>query len=198
MRKLCSLLSLSLALTFVIVTAAPAQARDNCSLDCPTVHLKGVTPVTYNVSTEGFFPSDHAECDVDWKALNTAVEFVANQSTKLELLSLHQSWQLSKQLNHIGDDGSGHYSVTSPSSDAERQRSQAVTNSPNLDIFVTTVATGGPFCVAHVEMNVEAKTEPACQGRSIAQSVRYYRAISSAIDLEVARLETKGVPARDH
>jgi hypothetical protein len=70
------LLFLSACLSMLITVA---QAADR-----PSPYLKGVTTMTYN----GFINrEDKGRCKTDWKAWNTAIDFVANQSTKLKLMT---------------------------------------------------------------------------------------------------------------
>jgi hypothetical protein len=45
-------------------------------------YLKGVNTMTYHGAMK-----DEGRCKIDWKAWNTAIEFVANQSTKLKLMT---------------------------------------------------------------------------------------------------------------
>jgi hypothetical protein len=135
-----------------------AAATDCSGFACPNDNLKGVNLILYSAVTEGMF-DDHALCDVDWKSLTTAVAFIANQSTKLELISFDGVLDKVEQLNHIRDDGKGHYSVASSASEDERRRSHQLTWAPTLNIFVTTMHGGGNVCLAHIEMVVEAKVE---------------------------------------
>ena len=48
----------------------------------PIAYLKGVTLVTYM----GIVEHKTAHCDIDFKAWNTAIDFVANQSMKPKLV----------------------------------------------------------------------------------------------------------------
>ena len=63
-----------LILVLALLAITPAQAKDG-------YYLKGVTTVTYL----GIVETKTAHCDIDMKAWNTSIDFVANQSTKLKL-----------------------------------------------------------------------------------------------------------------
>src|SRR6516165_7611647 len=64
-----------LILVLALLAITPAQAKDG-------YYLKGVTTVTYL----GIVETKTAHCDIDMKAWNTSIDFVANQSLKLKLL----------------------------------------------------------------------------------------------------------------
>jgi hypothetical protein len=68
---------LSAFLLLMSMAVSVAQARNG-----PSPYLKGVTTMTYN----GFM-KDEGRCKIDWKAWNTAIDFIANQSTKLKLMT---------------------------------------------------------------------------------------------------------------
>jgi hypothetical protein len=75
----------------LLLTCAAAAAE-------PTPYLKGVAMIKYNrliVPTE--------PCVVDWKAWDTAIEFVANQSAKLRLMSEHDHYQYTQELYDVRD-----------------------------------------------------------------------------------------------
>jgi hypothetical protein len=78
--------ALACALLCTVGTIAPATAFD---LLYP--NLKGVTLATY----EGVAKPDKGRCAIDMNAWNTAIDFVANQSTKLQLLPRRAIWQYS-------------------------------------------------------------------------------------------------------
>jgi hypothetical protein len=64
------------ALLCTVGTLVPATAGDE-----PIPELKGIKVVNYKLSVD----PNKGRCAIDLKALNTAIDFVANQSTKLKL-----------------------------------------------------------------------------------------------------------------
>jgi len=66
------------ALLCTVGTLVPATAGDK-----PTPELKGIKVVSYKLSVQ--LPNK-GRCAIDLKAWNTAIDFVANQSTKLKLI----------------------------------------------------------------------------------------------------------------
>jgi hypothetical protein len=58
---------------------------------CAVVATEGVKMMSYHSYVEG-------SCAIDWKAWDTAIDFVANQSTKLNLIREHDHDQQGKQL----------------------------------------------------------------------------------------------------
>jgi hypothetical protein len=77
MRVTASRLSFLSAFLLMSIAVSVAEARNS-----PSPYLKGVTAVTYHGAMK-----DEGRCKIDWKAWNTAIEFVANQSTKLKLMT---------------------------------------------------------------------------------------------------------------
>ena len=60
---------------------------------CTVVATEGVKMMSYHsyIEREG-------SCAIDWKAWDTAIDFAANQSTKLKLIGEHDHDQQGKQL----------------------------------------------------------------------------------------------------
>jgi hypothetical protein len=74
-----SRLSFLSAFLLMLIAVSVAQASNS-----PSPYLRGVTTMTYH----GFINrEDKGRCKTDWKAWNTAIDFVANQSTKLKLMT---------------------------------------------------------------------------------------------------------------
>jgi hypothetical protein len=65
----------------------------------PNRHLKGINIIGYNLTVEKTLGGD--QCKIDQDNLNTSIEFVANQSTKLKIVpfSEHRSSELLEQSN---------------------------------------------------------------------------------------------------
>lgn len=63
------------------------------SEDRPRPLLKNVSLVAYKL-----FPGDRPHCAIDREALNTAIDFVANQSTKLKLIKEAEHYKREREL----------------------------------------------------------------------------------------------------
>jgi hypothetical protein len=72
----------------VLLWVVPATAGE------PTPDLKGVKTVSYH----GVAHQNESRCAIDLKAWNTAIDFVANQSTKLRLIRYADHLEQVKQL----------------------------------------------------------------------------------------------------
>jgi hypothetical protein len=71
------------------------------SEDQPSPHLKNVLLVAYRVFVE---PPNNGFCAIDWEAWNTAVDFVANQPTKLKLIKQKEHRDRAKELvDNVGE-----------------------------------------------------------------------------------------------
>jgi hypothetical protein len=60
----------------------------------PSPYLKDVDTVAYS----GILEEGGGNCNVDWQAWDTSIDFVANQSTKLKLLTLVEHHKRAKKL----------------------------------------------------------------------------------------------------
>jgi hypothetical protein len=83
------------ALLCTVGTIVPAKSDDDGLSDRPWLspYFKDVQMMTY----EGAIQSK-GRCAVDWKAWNTAIDFVANQSIKLKLIREDDHHEQEKQL----------------------------------------------------------------------------------------------------
>lgn len=71
------------------------------SADRPSLYLQNVSLVAYDL-----FSGDRNPCAIDREALNTAIDFVANQSTKLKLIRQTDHWERGKELfEKVGEAG---------------------------------------------------------------------------------------------
>lgn len=131
---------------------AVAQAADR-----PSPYLKGVTTVVYTGVFEIKGP-----CAIDRKAWNTAIEFVANQSSKLTLVTdaLHQE-QFEEMLK-VKDKSDKTMFKKDVWTDEEVRRVREAdaivrkfSNAPHLSFIIETIEIEGG-CVASVEADVKA------------------------------------------
>jgi hypothetical protein len=63
--------------------------------------LNGITTIYYYVYVEE--PLGGEQCDIDFNSLNTALQFVANQSTKLKIVTESEHKRRAKELTEITD-----------------------------------------------------------------------------------------------
>jgi hypothetical protein len=80
------------ALLCTVGTIVPAKSDDDGPWGRPSRYFKGVKMMSYDgaVQTKG-------RCAIDWKAWNTAIDVVANQSVKLKLIRGDDLWEQTKQ-----------------------------------------------------------------------------------------------------
>jgi hypothetical protein len=138
------------ACLLVMVTAAQAADR-------PSPYLKGVTTVIY---TSGF--EIKGPCAIDRKAWNTAIEFVANQSSKLKLMTdtvHHEKFEEMLKSKDKTDKTMLKKDVWTDEEVRKVREADAIvrkfSNAPHLSFIIeTTEIEGG--CVATVETDVTA------------------------------------------
>jgi hypothetical protein len=115
-------------------------------------YLKGVTAMTYI----GFIEPNKPPCEIDWRAWNTSIDFVANQSTKLKFMSEHDHYQ---QVMSIYD------RIKVPdfnNAEAIRKWNEELEEAnkfswmPKLEFSITPID-GAGTCVAMIEVSVEAR-----------------------------------------
>jgi hypothetical protein len=84
------------ALLHITGAASPARSDDR-----PRPALKNVSLVVYE-----FLPPKPNEglCAIDWQAWNTAMDFVANQTTKLKLIKEREHYERGRYLLDKADD----------------------------------------------------------------------------------------------
>jgi hypothetical protein len=136
----------------------PASAGDRSS-----PFLKGVKIVSYKLSVE---PPNKGRCAIDLKAWNTAIDPVANQSTKLKLIRdadhLEQEKQLSDELRKTSENVERH--LTDPT--AEREHDEAEERwkkfllAPTLSFSVLTTDLG-VGCAGTLSVEVIVGLEPS-------------------------------------
>jgi hypothetical protein len=82
------------ALLCTVGTIVPVKSDDDRPRGSPSRYFKDVKVMSYIgfVQTKG-------RCAIDWKAWNTAMDFVANQSVKLKLIPEYDYWKQTKQLS---------------------------------------------------------------------------------------------------
>jgi hypothetical protein len=77
------------ALLCIAGAVSPAKSEDQ-----PRLALKNVSLVVYKLAA-----ANKDRCAVDWEAWNTAINFVANQSTKLKLIRETEHYERQKELS---------------------------------------------------------------------------------------------------
>jgi hypothetical protein len=159
------------ALAAVAAQAADGQLRDDDLVPPYNYNLAGVTSVVYGlVFSDRLFLADDNDCQIDWKAWHTAIDFVANQSNKLKFVKFEEHRRMSKELEAKRDELFKEYVKESdrakgpefqkPKEAYEKAWHEAhIFNfMPRLN-FIITVAKIENTCVADVKADVSAATE---------------------------------------
>jgi hypothetical protein len=94
----------------------------NAAMDGPNDYLKGIKVISYSIFVAPTIGGDGCKIDVD--NLNTSVQFVANQSANLKIVTFDQRMQRSNELYSRSD-------VTSLSS-ADKEAAKKVAHDYNL------------------------------------------------------------------
>ena len=141
-----------------MLASAAAWSADNQPNDL----LKGVTIMQYESSVND--SSGDKICSVDWKAFNTSMAFVANQSTKLKLVSIRDHLTEMKARSEKIGELLERYSPTRMEENSAyfeaRRQLKAYIFMPTLSIKVLIEDTGSG-CAAELVATVRATLEPS-------------------------------------
>jgi hypothetical protein len=140
---------------FLCVTAANSGSR-------PTPSLKDVSVVEYHLAGPV-----KGRCAIDLEAWNTAIDFVANQSTKLKLIRKTDHEQRSQELLKKALEANEKYFTLALRSDAEmaaakkaREEANEIHDryfaAPSLLLVADTFEHSGGLCVGDVSATVRA------------------------------------------
>ena len=146
------------AVLCTVGTIVPATAADRSS-----PFLKGVKTVSYKLSVE---PPNKGRCAIDLKAWNTAIEPVANQSTKLKLIRdadhLEQEKQLSDELRKTSENVERHLTdeTAKKEHDEAEERWKKFLLAPTLSFSVLTTDLG-IGCAGTLSVEVIVGLEPS-------------------------------------
>jgi hypothetical protein len=92
------------ALLCMVATIMPAQADDDGPRGWPSQYFKDVKVMSYDGAVQS-----KGQCAIDWKAWNTAMDFVANQSVRLKLITEHDHWEQTKRLSAEASEAAANY-----------------------------------------------------------------------------------------
>jgi hypothetical protein len=149
------------ALLCMVGTIVPATASDRSS-----PFLKGVKIVSYKLSVE---PPNKGRCAIDLNAWNTAIDPVANQSTKLKLIRdadhLEQEKQLSDELRRTSENVERHLTDATAETakkehDEAEEKWKKLLLTPALSFSVLTTDLG-IGCAGTLNLEVIAGLEPS-------------------------------------
>ena len=120
--------------------------------DGPNQYLHGVSAMTYI----GFIEPNTGHCAIDWQGWNTEIEFVANQSTKLNFL---KNSEKTKQAKALYD------KATTPGlSNREFHKAMEIADRvnwmPNLEFIITPIELQSD-CAATIDAEVLAALKPS-------------------------------------
>jgi hypothetical protein len=130
------------ALLLLGLSLTPAFA----ATDEPTPALKGISAVTYDVWNNNIFKS--SKCKVDWSALTTNLDFVANQSVNLTFVKPNEQMKEATRLY-------GQIKLGDPNYDEKENKARAYNFMPRLVLWLNIMDTGFS-CSAHVEAELHA------------------------------------------
>jgi hypothetical protein len=154
--------AVSAVIAALLCTVVPAKSAG------PSPYFKDVKIMSYDL----WNPAE-GRCALDWKAWNTAMTFVANQSVKLKLVTERDYWEHTKQLSdeaskalsHLLDEN-GLFDQKIPEKDrqaldrahveaVERLRKSWV---PRLSFFISTIELDRG-CAGMIRANVQVSLE---------------------------------------
>jgi hypothetical protein len=171
--------------TAIAVVSATISARGADSK--PNYNLKGVSTVNYLTIAEQLF-GEKTICAVDYQSLETSIDFVANQSTKLKFLRFAEyshemderytkARELRKHSFELGLKGphSGEAALAEAAADAADLDASRYGGMPHLFLNIVTAGVRTPevgdVCFAVVNVGVSASlaaTTMSATGRSMA------------------------------
>jgi hypothetical protein len=162
----------------VVSTTISARGADSK----PNYNLKGVSTVNYFTVAEQAF-GEKTHCAVDYQSLETSIDFVANQSTKLKFLrfseysqGMDERYTKARELKkHSFEPGlksshSGEAALAEAAADAADLDASRYGGMPHLFLDIVTAAVGDA-CFAVVNVGVSASlaaTTMSATGRSMA------------------------------
>ena len=158
MRVVIGLFLLSACFSMQPETLSIAYAAEH-----PGPYLTGVDTVAYH----GILEPGIGNCKVDWEAWNTSIDFVANQSTKLKLLT---DIEHHKRADKLADKNKAFEATKPPLSkwnDDDRNEWQSNADAfskylfaPRLSFDIITIETGAA-CAAVIISDVTMAVKPA-------------------------------------
>jgi hypothetical protein len=162
MRKPKFATSCLCALLYMAGAVSPVKSED-----WPSQYLKNVSLVAYRLVLES---PNKAPCAIDWEAWNTAIDFVANQSTKLKLIRETDHWERGKQLSDKASDvgrkmvapdvsGKAADTLAKAFNEATENLSKYL-SAPTLSFDTTTLEQSG-VCIGTISAEVRAALKPS-------------------------------------
>jgi hypothetical protein len=152
----------------LLCATAPVKSKDR-----PSLSLKNVSLVVYEV----FPAADKGLCTIDREAWRTAIDFVANQSTKLKLMREREREhheRAEELVNKASEAGRKHvkYFTTRSASDAEMaaakrawddaiEVSKKYSAAPKMLVFAEILEVKNGGCVGEVSLRVSAMLKPS-------------------------------------
>jgi hypothetical protein len=151
-----SLSAVFAVLLWMVGTVVPATAGE------PTPDLKGVKTVSYH----GVADQNQSPCAIDLRAWNTAIDFVANQSTKLKLIRYADHLEQVKQLRNEANkavEKSAHDTLDQTAKKEHDEAQERFDKSLWIPALLFSVQTMdiGIGCTGTVDAKVSVRLEPS-------------------------------------